>query len=595
MKRWTYWAALAAALFAALLAGWTPLGESLDNLLYDARQRSAPASFGSSIVLAIDEAALASGGGMGGLRGLLTEALERLARAQARVVAIDVILADAQNAEQDARLAGAMKLVPQLILAADIRSDASAWDWPLPLFRESAAALGHVHADPDPVLRRVPLEKASEGRRLWAVALEARRLETGARAIVESPHDLSLAGDTIAAERLTARALRVRWDLAAPQVLRIDDLRREPAKFRDRVVFIGVTALSAARDRIMTARGLTEPGVSVHAQLFETLRAPASLLREAPLSLGLLIAAGFVLAAGLLFQFVRGWPAYALAALLLAGVHLLASAAYSRGIVLPYGGLLFPAVFGLATAAAWQFLATRRQLAATEADRSRYQQAIRFVTHEMKTPLATIQGSSEILSRYNLPEEKRRQILETVNSESKRLARLVQTFLDVEKLSEGQLELKREPFEPAAAVAACLIRIQPLAERKRIELAPEPLPEITLTGDRELLEYAVYNLLSNAVKYSPANTRVAVRGAIRHNDFRLSVVDQGMGIEEKDLARLFTKFYRTERAQASGIEGTGLGLSLVEQIVTGHGGRMEVESRIGQGSSFTMVLPCPKT
>src|SRR6202012_2275052 len=105
----------------------------------------------------------------------------------------------------------------------------------------------------------------------------------------------------------------------------------------------------------------------------------------------------------------------------------------------------------------------RRALRVAETERHRYQQAIHFVTHEMRTPLTAIQGSSELMGRYNLSEEKRKQMTDMINQESKRLARMIQTFLDVERLSDGQMELKREAFEVQEIVEACMARARPLA------------------------------------------------------------------------------------------------------------------------------------
>ena len=105
------------------------------------------------------------------------------------------------------------------------------------------------------------------------------------------------------------------------------------------------------------------------------------------------------------------------------------------------------------------------------------------------------------------------------------------------------------------------------------------------------MEYAVYNLLTNAIKYSPADTLVTT--GLRGNSSEVEVIveDQGMGMDEKELRNIGRKFYRTRRAEASGEAGTGIGLSLVQQIVAHHHGRMEVRSKPGAGSCFTMVLP----
>jgi signal transduction histidine kinase len=241
-------------------------------------------------------------------------------------------------------------------------------------------------------------------------------------------------------------------------------------------------------------------------------------------------------------------------------------------------------------AATYQHFFVRRQLRSTESERSRYQQAIHWAAHEMRTPLTAIQGSSEIMSRYQLPEEKRNQLSGMINSESKRLSRIIQTFLDVERLAEGEMALKREPFAAADIVDACLKRVLPIAERKQIEMTLENKVEGDLEGDRELMEYAFYNLLTNAVKYSASGTHVRIFSEIRKGDLRLAVQDQGMGMDAKEIKSIFQKFYRTKRAEASGEVGTGIGLSIVEQIISHHGGRIDVTSEPGCGSCFTIVV-----
>jgi signal transduction histidine kinase len=208
----------------------------------------------------------------------------------------------------------------------------------------------------------------------------------------------------------------------------------------------------------------------------------------------------------------------------------------------------------------------------------------------MRTPLTAIQGSSEIMTRYELPDTKRQELSEMINSESKRLARMIQTFLDVERLADGQMELKREPFNICDVASSCYNRAVPIAERKKINVVLDTSMDANLVGDRELMEYALYNLLTNAIKYSPKETEVQVFAKQRGAELRLSVSDQGMGMSADEVKKIFTKFYRTKGAEISGEVGTGIGLSIVEQIVTHHGGRMEVASEPGKGSCFTMVL-----
>jgi len=134
-------------------------------------------------------------------------------------------------------------------------------------------------------------------------------------------------------------------------------------------------------------------------------------------------------------------------------------------------------------------------------------------------------------------------------------------------------------------------RVIPLAERKQIRIAMDHLDDEVLTGDRELMEYAFYNLLTNAIKYSPAKTEVTVFGGRDGDRCQISVRDQGIGLDQKDVRKIFQKFYRTRKAEQSGEVGTGIGLSIVEQIILQHGGAIDVKSTPGKGSCFTLILP----
>src|SRR6202023_1611058 len=213
-----------------------------------------------------------------------------------------------------------------------------------------------------------------------------------------------------------------------------------------------------------------------------------------------------------------------------------------------------------AGAATYQHFFVRRQLRKSESEKSRYQQAIHWAAHEMRTPLTAIQGSSELMTRYTLPDAKRSELSLMINSESKRLARIISTFLDVERLAEGQMELKREPLAGAELIGTCMGRASVLAERKHIGMIIEGSVEGAWLGDREFLEYPLYNLLTNAVKYSPADTEIHVSSELRGGELRVAVRDQGIGMDAKEIKSIFQKFYRTKRAEASGETGTGIGL-----------------------------------
>jgi len=601
---------LAAAFVLAMIAGYTALGRQIDNDAYDwmFRLRPQPPPATESALLAIDDASLNQLGGISKIRAMLAEGLERISLVSPKVVAIDLTLVEAGEPEDDRRLEAAMRKTPGLVLAAEMLPGGGGWQEPWEAFRRTAAAVGHVHAAPDEldgINREIPLEKISGRTRHWALSLEAYRLSRGGLRIVESPGELRVGDMVIPAAREDSRSIFIRYLPSGPDGVpgiprvSVRDLLRDSSaaeRLRGRAVFVGVTAQSAARDRLMTpvASLLPMPGVEIHAHAFETLRT-GRFLTSAPNLSVVLACALLVAAAGAMFAFVSGWPAYVLGAALLLAAHAAPFIMFGADTVFPFTAPVSAAWLSVVGAASYQHFVVRRRLVKTEAERARYQQAVHFVTHEMRTPLTAIQGSSELMSRYNLSDDKRKQIAGLIHSESRRLAKMVETFLNVERLSAGQMELRREPFSAPEIVAACAERARPLAEKKQIRLQVGEVVDQTLVGDRELMEYAVYNLINNAIKYSPSETEVTVTGHRQSGLFRLTVRDEGIGMDENEIKNLFQKFYRTRRAIASGESGTGIGLSIVEQIVTHHGGRIEVESEPGKGSRFTLVLPATVT
>jgi len=598
----SYIALLAAAFVVAVVGSWM-FGAQLDNYAYDYMFRLyQPQPWQpQSELLAIDERTLSAiPGGIRGIRQPLAEALRLVAPAAPKAVAVDVILAErSQDPAVDAALAQAFQATPDLVLSCELIDDGRQWEEPLEEFRRGAA-LGHVYADPDKndsVTRAIPLEKRSGHVRRWALSLEAFRLSRGAP-IVESPSDLQI-GDTVIPARGDGRPMRVRFipfDMAPIPRVSLKDLLDDPAgaaKFTGKVVFIGVTAITEVRDRLLTpyALGRQTTGIEINAQAFETM-AQGRFLTDVSDFWVLLFSLGLVVAAGLAFRYLPGWRAYAASVLILGCAGVTPYVFFTHQRVLPFSTPASAALLGTMTAAAYYHLVVRRNLRLEQATRARYQQAMHFVTHEMRTPLSAIQGSSELISRYALTEEKRQQIALLINSESKRLARMVEIFLNVERLSAGQMELKRQAIPLKEMVDVCVARVRPLGERKHIAITLEPIPEeLQLTGDRELMEYACYNLLTNAVKYSPQRTEVKISGWRDDGHIRIAVKDQGIGMDQKEVKQVFQKFYRTKKAEESGEAGTGIGLSIVQQIVEQHGGRIEVTSEPGVGSCFTVVVP----
>lgn len=588
-----YIAVLAGCFIAGILASLAPFASRIDNYAYDLMLGSQPVENWTpqSVVVAIDEPTLSAQGGMRRIRPILREALDKIAAAAPAAVASDVILHDEGDPAEDARLEQSLRATTKLILPCELVGDK--WEDPLPRFGRLAVATGHVHPErdrADGVSRQIPLEITADGQRRWALALAAFRFARG-QPIVESPEDVQVGATLIPAARgAGGRPMLIHYLKPGliPVVSALElDLHRD--MLRGKTVFIGVTALSAAHDRLVNPYGDNVPGVAVHAHAFETM-ARGRFMRPASDLARLAVCGMFAIAAAFIFAWRSGWLAYGLGVVLLAAAHWTPIGFFQHGVVFPYFAPLSVAWLATAGAASFQYFFVRRQLRRSESETSRYQQAIHWAAHEMRTPLTAIQGSSEIMTRYSLTEEKRHELSAMINSESKRLARTIQTFLDVERMADGQMDLKREPFAAADLVETCLQRVRPIAERKQIAISVDHAVPGIVVGDRELMEYAFYNVLTNAVKYSPSGTEVHVMAELRGGELRLAVRDQGIGMDAKELKNIFKKFYRTKRAEASGEAGTGIGLSIVEQIVAHHGGRMEVTSQPQKGSCFTMII-----
>jgi signal transduction histidine kinase len=598
--------AILAGCFAAGIGLWlTSVGKRIDNLGYDVFANSSARIESrslrtSAVVVAIDEKTLRAQGGMSNDRQILANAIEELKQAGPKVIAIDVLLADASapaHRADDVRLAAALLGTKNLILPCELPPGETKWEDPLPMFKASSVATGHVHlAESESseygVNRQIPLRKFVGHDRRWALSLEAFSAFTGHPIEEFFPDPYLQVGSTRIPEPMNDES-RPMWIRYLPRgtipQISVLDISANRDRIRGAAVFLGITALSAARDRLTNSYGEDVAGVEVHAQAFETMDLGHFMVR-ADDAYVLAVCLSFVIAAGLIFVFVPGWWAYAVDVLLLAAAFFVPYEAFRHSIVFSVFAPVSVAWLASASAATFQYFFVRRQLRTSESEKSRYQQAIHWVAHEMRTPLTAIQGSSEIMTRYKLPEEKGKQLSEMINSESKRLARMIQTFLDVERLADGQMDLKKEPFAARDVVDSCMKRVAPIAERKNIQLFLDTPVEAVVTGDRELMEYAFYNLLTNAVKYSPPDTEIHIDSMLSRGELRLSVRDQGIGMDAQELKSIFKKFYRTKRAEASGEVGTGIGLSIVEQIVSHHRGRMEVTSEPQKGSCFTIIV-----
>jgi len=213
------------------------------------------------------------------------------------------------------------------------------------------------------------------------------------------------------------------------------------------------------------------------------------------------------------------------------------------------------------------------------------------VSHELKTPVGAMALLAEALQDASHDPEAVRRFAGRVQKEAGRLARLVQELIDLSRL-QGADPLPSPTLVPVdQVVAEAVDRTRTAASARGIEIVRGGERALTVRGSESQLVTAVGNLIENAVHYSAEKTRVAVAVRRRDGAVEISVTDQGMGIAEKDLERVFERFYRADPARSRATGGTGLGLAIVKHVATNHGGEVSVWSVEGSGSTFTLRLP----
>jgi two-component system sensor histidine kinase SenX3 len=213
------------------------------------------------------------------------------------------------------------------------------------------------------------------------------------------------------------------------------------------------------------------------------------------------------------------------------------------------------------------------------------------VSHELKTPVGAMSLLAEAMQDASQDPAAVRRFAGRLQHEAGRLARLVQELIDLSRL-QGADPLPDQELVPVdKVIAEAVDRTRTAAAAGGIEIVRGGDPGLTVCGSESQLVTAVGNLIENAVHYSPERTRVAVAARSRDGAVEVSVTDQGMGIAEKDLERVFERFYRADPARSRATGGTGLGLAIVKHVATNHGGEVSVWSVEGSGSTFTLRLP----
>ena len=217
-------------------------------------------------------------------------------------------------------------------------------------------------------------------------------------------------------------------------------------------------------------------------------------------------------------------------------------------------------------------------------------------SHELKTPVGALALLAETVEDAADDPEAVRRFAGRMRQEAARLTNLVQDMITLSRIQAAEPVPDPVPVELDAVVAEALDRCRMKASARGIELAASGSHGLWVLGDEDLLVTALRNLLENAVAYSPDKTRVGITTKRASRDaVEISVADQGIGIPERDLERIFERFYRVDAARSRATGGTGLGLAIVKHVTAAHGGQVTVVSKEGAGSTFTLRLPLRAT
>ena len=211
--------------------------------------------------------------------------------------------------------------------------------------------------------------------------------------------------------------------------------------------------------------------------------------------------------------------------------------------------------------------------------------------HELRTPLASLSTATYLLLRPEMSREQSDQIVNNIHTETLRLNSLASSFLDLARLESGRVQFRKTRFSAADLIYECRDVMMSKAHETSIQIrvdVPGDMP--LMEADRDKIKQVLLNLTSNAIKYNRPNGSVIITGSFTDTELTITIQDTGLGIPEDSVPHLFEKFFRVREHEGKA-SGTGLGLSICKQIVQGHNGRIEVKSKMGVGTSFSVHLP----
>jgi two-component system, OmpR family, phosphate regulon sensor histidine kinase PhoR len=219
------------------------------------------------------------------------------------------------------------------------------------------------------------------------------------------------------------------------------------------------------------------------------------------------------------------------------------------------------------------------------------QEFISNVSHEIQSPLTSIRGFAQVLENDQLSPSEQHHYLHIIETESTRLSRITEDLLQLATLESDQVHMEPKPYRLDKQIRNLILACEPQWKDKDINLDVS-LEEVEITADEDLLSQVWNNLIHNSVKFTPQAGSIKLTLQTRDDQAEFRISDTGIGIAEEDQARIFERFYKADKSRTRAKGGSGLGLSIVKKIIEMHKGTIEVESKVGAGTTFTVSLPC---
>ncbi|RBP44078.1 sensor histidine kinase [Garciella nitratireducens] len=222
----------------------------------------------------------------------------------------------------------------------------------------------------------------------------------------------------------------------------------------------------------------------------------------------------------------------------------------------------------------------------------RQQEFVADASHELRTPLAVVQTNLEVIK--DSPKEtiqSQSYWLNNAYEETLRMKKLIDDLLFLARIDSGENPIQWEKIDLSFLIQDVNEKLIPLASNKKIQIIGDIEENVIIQGDSNKLRQLLVILLDNAIKYSPPNTIILVKGTVNKHDVKIEVIDQGIGMKQEDVKRVFDRFYRSDKARSREQGGTGLGLSIAKWIVDMHRGKINIESNLGEGTKVIVQLP----